>query len=97
MKILAVFLMLGASAMAQQAGMISFDEERAKGNLHNPLPGSLTMCGPNGCKVVGQFDENNVIHWNDSVTLDDLKAAIQSQSDYTMWQVNQYRKAHPDR
>jgi hypothetical protein len=68
------------------SGYIDFEIERKCGRLS----GTTSKLYFND-KVVGEIDENNLVHWNSSVTLDDLKSAIQSQLDFTRWQVNQYK------
>lgn len=64
-------------------GYVDFEFERKCGRLSGPV----TKLYVNN-KEVGEIDENNRVHWH-SVTLDDLKGAIQSQLDFTRWQVNQ--------
>lgn len=63
---------------------IDFELERKCGRLSSDYSGYLRIED----KIVGEIDKNNVVHWNSSVTMDDLKKAIQSQLDYTRWQAN---------
>lgn len=76
--------------MAQ--GIISFDDERKAGRLNNPMETTLTVCQNLGqCKAIGIISKENVIKWNDQVTLDDLKAVVQGIQDMTRWQMNRYK------
>ena len=78
----------------QDSGFISWDEMRAKGHL-DTYPGSLMFCDDlYNCRAMGQYDAENRITWDESVSMDDLKVALQGLLDMQRYQSNRMLRAY---
>lgn len=90
-------LLMSGAVLAQSSGYISFEDERAKGNLDNSHEMNLTYCENYKCKPIGKINKKNIIEWSDDITMEDLKNIVQGQQDLARYQRNEYKPPNLDK